>query len=148
MVLGNVLVLSREHPRRMVYTIAVAATINIGMNLLLIPPYKEIGAASAMLTSMVVYAIMANWIALLDIGRIQWISTLAAPLGASVAMTVPLILLGGSFALALLVGVPLYAATYAVIESRVAPDDLRFVIDLFKKRLPGRARRAEAAEAA
>ena len=148
MVLGNVLVLSREHPRRMVYTVAVAATINIGMNLLLIPPYKEIGAASAMLTSMVVYAIMANWIALLDVGRIQWISTLAAPLGASVAMTVPLILLGGSFALALLVGVPLYAATYAVIESRVAPDDLRFVIDLFKKRLPGRARRAEAAEAA
>jgi O-antigen/teichoic acid export membrane protein len=148
MVLGNVLVLSRDHPRRMVYTVAVAATINISMNLLLIPSLEEIGAATAMLTSMVVYAIMANWIALLDVGRIQWISTLAAPLGASVAMAVPLILLGGSLPLALLVGVPLYVAVYAAIESRVAPDDLNFVIDLLKKRLPGRARRAEAAEAA
>jgi O-antigen/teichoic acid export membrane protein len=147
MVLSNVLVLSREHPRRMVYTVAVAATINIGLNLALIPSLEEIGAAIAMLTSMVVYVIMANFMALLEVGRIDWLSTLAAPVGASAAMAVPLLLLGGSLPLAVLVGVPVYVLAYVAIESLVEPDDLAFVVDLVKKRLPGRGRRAEAAEA-
>ena len=44
--------------------------------------------------------------------------------------------------------VVLFMAVYAVMEKLVAPDDLAFVVDLFRSRLPGRFRRHEQPEAA
>ena len=138
MVLANVLVLSRENPKRMMYTVALAATVNFGLNFALIPSLDEIGAALAMLISMVVYVIVAMWVALLDVGRISWVSMTAAPLGASAAFAVPLLLLGHSLVLSLLVGLPVYFGVWLAVERVVAPADLAFVTDLVKRRLPGR----------
>lgn len=136
MVLANVLVLSREHPRRMVYTVAVAAAANIGLNLVLIPPLGASGAALAMLGSTVLYVVVAFWLALLEVGRIHWLSMLAAPVGAAALMAVPLLLLHGVWPLAAAAGMAVYLTVYAAIDRLVDPDDLRFVVDLVRRRLP------------
>jgi O-antigen/teichoic acid export membrane protein len=143
-VLANGLVLARDHPRRMMYAVAVAATLNIGLNLALIPSLDEIGAALAMLVSLVAYVVIAMGMALIDVGRISWVSMTAAPLGASVALAAPLLVFAASPALALIVGVPVYLAAYAIVDAIVDPDDLRFVIDLVKSRVAGRRPRASA----
>jgi O-antigen/teichoic acid export membrane protein len=136
MVLANVLVLSREHPRRMVYTVAVAAAANIGLNFALIPPLGASGAAMAMLGSTVLYVGVALWLALLEVGRIHWLSMLAAPVGAAALMAVPLLLLHGVWPLAAAAGMAVYLGVYAAIDRLVDPDDLRFVVDLVRRRLP------------
>jgi O-antigen/teichoic acid export membrane protein len=128
----------------MVYTVAVAAVVNIGLNLALIPSLHEIGAALAMLVSMVVYVIVAMWMAILEVGRMRWTSMLAAPFAAAAAMAAPLIWLGDSLPLALAAGLPVYLAVYAAVDAIVDPDDLRFVIDLVKRRLPSGRRAAQA----
>jgi O-antigen/teichoic acid export membrane protein len=143
MVLCSVLVLSRSRPRRMVYTVAVAAAVNIGLNFALIPSLEENGAALAMLGSMVVYATIAFVLAALEVGRINWVSMLAAPAIAATLMAVPLLLLNGLWPVALVAGGAVYLAAYAAIDRVVDPDDLRFVVDLVKKRLPSRGRTAE-----
>src|ERR1700742_2645070 len=110
----------------------MAAVINFGLNFALIPSMDEIGAALAMLISMIAYVIVTNWVALLDVGRIDWFPTVAAPFGASIALAVPLYFLGGSLVLALLVGVPVYLVAYGMIERRVAPADLEFVTGMVR----------------
>jgi O-antigen/teichoic acid export membrane protein len=147
MVLCSVLVLSRSRPRRMVYTVSVAAAVNIGLNFALIPPLNENGAALAMLGSMVVYVAIAFTLAVAEVGRIQWASMLAAPAAAAALMAVPLLLLDGLWPVALVAGAAVYLAAYAAVDRVVDPDDLRFVVDLVKKRLPSRSRTAETSAA-
>ena len=147
MVLCSVLVLSRETPRRMVYTVAVAATVNIVLNLVFIPIYEDGGAAFAMLVSMVVYVAIAFRLALLEVKRIEWASMLAAPVLAAVAMTVPLLVLGSIWPVAMFAGVVVYLAVYAAVDRVVEPADFRFVVDLVRSRLPGPLRKTETREA-
>jgi O-antigen/teichoic acid export membrane protein len=141
-VLANGLVLSREHPRRMMYAVAIAAVVNIGVNLALIPSLDEVGAALAMLISMVVYVIIAMAMAQLEVGRIRWVSMITAPLAAAVALAVPLLVLDSSLPLALIVGAPVYLAAYVIVDAIVDRDDLRFLIDLVWTRVGGGRDRA------
>ena len=143
MALCSTLVLSRARPRRMVYTVAVAAAVNIALNLILIPPLEAEGAALAMLGSMAVYVAIALALAAVEVVDVEWIPMLAAPLLAAVAMALPLIALTGVWPVAAGVGAIVYFAAYAAIERLVDPDDLHFVVDLVRSRLPGR-RRSEA----
>ncbi len=136
MVLCSVLVLSRAHPRRMVYTVAASSAVNVGLNLALVPMLEDVGAALAMLVSMVVYASIAIWLAVLEVGRINWLSMLAAPTVAALAMAGPLLLLSGVWPLAIVVGGLIYLAAYVAVDRVVDPDDLRFVADLVRRRLP------------
>jgi hypothetical protein len=91
-----------------------------------------------MLLSMVVYVAIAAWLALKEVGRIDWVSMLAAPGLAAGAMTAPLIALAGAWPLALLAGAVVYAGVYAIVDHYVDPADLRFVVDLVRRRLPRR----------
>ncbi len=136
MVLTSVLVLSRSNPRRMVYTVAVAATVNIGLNFALIPGLGDVGSALAMLSSMVVYTSIALWLALLGVGRISWASMLAAPGVAAIAMAAALVLLGGTWPLAIVGGTVIYLGVYAAVDRVVDPDEFRFVLGLVRRRLP------------
>jgi O-antigen/teichoic acid export membrane protein len=143
MALCSVLVLSRSRPRRMVYTVAVAAAVNISLNLALIPPLEESGAALAMLLSMIVYVAIAFTLARIEVGSINWVSMLAAPGAATGAMALPLLLLSGIWPVAVAVGGIVYLAAYVMVDRLVDPDDLRFVVDLVKRRLPSRDRETE-----
>lgn len=142
MVLCSGLVLSRSRPRRMVYTVAVAAVVNIGLNLALIPSLEEIGAALAMLLSLIVYVAIAFTVARIEVGPINWVSMLAAPAIAATAMAVPLLLLG-VWPAAIAVGSIVYVAAYVAVDRVVDPDDLQFVVDLAKRQLPLRNRETE-----
>jgi O-antigen/teichoic acid export membrane protein len=144
MVLSSVLVLSRSRPRRMVYTVAFASAVNLILNVVLIPPYEDVGAALAMLGSLGVYAGIALWLAVLETGRVNWLSMVGPPFAAAAVMAVPLLLLSGVWPIALVVGTMVYVAAYAAIERIVEPDDLQFVVDLVKRRLPARSRATEA----
>ena len=140
MALCSTLVLSRSRPRRMVYTVAVAAVVNIALNVILIPPLEAEGAALAMLGSMVLYVAIALKLAVLEAVDVAWIRMLAAPLLAAVAMVPPLLALSEIWAIAAGLGAIVYLAVYAVVERVVDPDDLRFVVDLVRSRLPSRRR--------
>jgi O-antigen/teichoic acid export membrane protein len=143
MVLCSALVLSRSRPRRMVYTVAVAAVVNIGLNLALIPSLEASGAALAMLLSLIVYVAIALTQARIEVGPINWVSMLAAPSVAAVAMAVPLLLLSGVWPVAIAVGVSVYVAAYVAVDRVVDPDDMQFVIDLVTRRLRPRGRKTE-----
>jgi O-antigen/teichoic acid export membrane protein len=143
MVLCSVLVLYREHPKRMVYTVAVASAVNVGLNLGLVPSLGEVGAAIAMLGSMVVYVTLAMWLAVLEVGRVNWLSMTGAPIVAAAIMAVPVLLLHDAWPAAIVAGTAVYLAGYALIERLVEPDDLRFVVDLVKRRLPSGRRAAQ-----
>jgi O-antigen/teichoic acid export membrane protein len=143
MALSAALVLSRSRPRRMVYTVAIAAVVNIGLNLALIPPLDEIGAALAMLLSLIVYVAIALTLARIEVGPINWVSMLAAPGIAAAAMAVPVLLLSGVWPVAITVGGIVYVAAFLAVDRVVDPDDLRFTIDLVKRRLPFGGRETE-----
>ena len=143
MVLASILVLSRARPRRMVYTVAFASAVNLILNFVLIPPYDDVGAALAMLGSLAVYAAIAMWLAVLETGRVNWLSMTGAPVVAAALMAIPLLLLSGVWPVAVLVAGVVYVGAYTAIERIVEPDDLRFVIDMVKRRLPAGRRTAE-----
>jgi O-antigen/teichoic acid export membrane protein len=143
MVLCSGLVLSRSRPRRMVYTVAIAAVVNIGLNLALIPSLEESGAALAMLLSLIVYVAIAFTQARIEVGPMNWVSMLAAPAVAGATMALPLLLLSGVWPLAIAVGVIVYVAVFVAVDRVVDPDDLKFVVDLVTRRLPVRGRKKE-----
>jgi hypothetical protein len=58
-------------------------------------------------------------------------------------MAVPLLLLSGLWPVALVAGGAVYLAAYAAVDRVVDPEDLSFVVDLVKRRLPSRRRTAE-----
>jgi O-antigen/teichoic acid export membrane protein len=127
----------------MVYTVAVAAVVNLVLNFALIPPFEGIGAALAMLGSFLVYAGIAFVQAVTEVGRLNWVSMLAAPVLAAAAMSAPLLLLSGIWPVAALAGGVVFFAAYAAVDRVVDPEDLRFVGDLIRRRLPVRRRPAE-----
>jgi O-antigen/teichoic acid export membrane protein len=143
MVLCSGLVLARSRPRRMVYTVAIAAVVNIGLNLALIPPLEESGAALAMLVSLSVYVAIAFTLARIEVGPMNWASMLTAPALAAAAMAIPLLLLSGVWPAAVAVGVIVYAAAYLAIDRVVDPGDQQFVVDLLRRRLPFSGRETE-----
>ena len=141
-VLGNVLVLSRERPRRMVYCVGVAAVVNIVLNFTLIPAYDDgrRRAGDARVGGRL-RASMAMWLALLEVGRINWLSMRPRPSLAAAGDGRLLVLLGGLLAGG--AGRRRRSSTRPCTRrssGSSSPDDLRSSIDLLKRRLPRRAR--------
>jgi O-antigen/teichoic acid export membrane protein len=134
------LVVSRSDPMRVVRVVAVVAAVNLILNLALIPPFDEEGAAIAMLASEIVYVLLALRIAVPLAGGVDWLRTLGAPAVAGAVMALTMLPVSGSLAPALAVGSAAYLAAFVAVESVVDPGDLRFVGKLLKRRLPGRAR--------
>jgi O-antigen/teichoic acid export membrane protein len=135
MVLSSALVVSRTNPTRMLKIVAVAAAANLALNLVLIPPLDEVGAALAMLLAELLYVALALRLAVQVAGGIDWRSVLAAPLLAGLAMAGPMLLLGDSLAVAVVSGVAVYVAVAVAVEHLTGGGDLRFAIDVLRRRL-------------
>jgi O-antigen/teichoic acid export membrane protein len=146
-VLSTNLVVSRSDPMSVVRVVAIVAAINVALNLALVPPFDEEGAAIAMLASEIVYVLLALRIAVPLAGGVEWLRTLGAPVVAGAAMALAMLPVSGSLAPALAVGAAAYLATFVAVESVVDPDDLRFVGNLVARRLPGTIGRAQAGSA-
>ncbi len=142
--LASALVASRRSPVAMGWITGGMVVLNVVLNVVLIPPYHEEGAAAAMLVTEVVFAGVAMVFAARAVGgQVHWTATLTSPLVAGVAMGVPLVLLRDSLPLATIAGVAVYASVFVLVERRVSPGDLRFARELVARRLrplaPGRA---------
>ena len=90
-----------------------------------------------------VYVAIALTLARIEVGPINWVSMLAAPGIAAAAMAVPVLLLSGVWPVAIAVGGIVYVAAFVAVDRVVDPDDLRFIVDLIKRRLPFRGRETE-----
>ena len=146
-VLSGSLVVSRRAPRDIVPVVAAAAIANLALNLALVPPLDDTGAALAMLASELLYVVLALRLAVPAAGGTDWRSMLAGPLAGGVAMVAPMLLLDGIWPVAVVAGTAVYVAVAAVVDRLVDPGDLRFVVDIFRRRLPSQRRQTGAASA-
>jgi O-antigen/teichoic acid export membrane protein len=138
-ILTTSLMVSRENPKRMVPVTAAMAAINIVLNLILIPPYGDSGAAAAMLATEIVYAAWITRMASHRIGAIDWPATLAGALAAGAVMAATGLLLSASLLTALLTATAVYILALVAVERMVSPRDVAFVVSTVRGRLaPGR----------
>jgi O-antigen/teichoic acid export membrane protein len=136
--LATSLLLSREPARRMVPVTAAIVVFNLVLNVVLIPPYGDSGAAIAMLASEVVFAVWVMSRAARVVGGIDWLATLAGPLAGGAVMAVAaVLLLTVNLPLAIAGGVLGYLLGLVIVERAISPDDLRLMADMVRRRLPG-----------
>ena len=138
-VLTSSLMVSRESPRRIVWLTAAIALINLALNLILIPPYSDAGAAVAMLVSEVLFAAWLLRLAHRVVGGIEWLPTVSGPFTAGVCMAFVAALLHFSLPLALVSGTLAYVLAMLTVERIVSPRDIEdFVRMLRRESLRGR----------
>jgi O-antigen/teichoic acid export membrane protein len=133
------LLVSRDNPRKIVSLTAIIAAVNVALNLILIPLYGDVGAATAMLATEVVYVIWIMRRAYRAVGgAIQWRSTLAGALIAGAGMAATGWLLGGNLLGALVAGGVVYLILLILVERLVSPQDLAFAMNIVRRRLGAR----------
>lgn len=132
------LITSRINPRGLLVGVAGVAVTNLVLNLTLIPPLGAIGAALAMLVSAAVFVAFTLVISVRVVGGLDWLSTLAAPLGAGLMMATAIALVPSPLALAVAAGGVVYLVAYAALERAVSPRDFDFAISTITRRLPRR----------
>jgi O-antigen/teichoic acid export membrane protein len=132
------LMVSRENPRRMVLPAAAVAALNVVLNLIFIPLYKEVGAASAMLATETVYVVWVLARADRVVGGIDWARTFLGALAGAAAMTAATLPLDGHPLAALACGMAAYVIVLLSVERLVSPLDAAFVADAVRRRLSTR----------
>lgn len=76
---------ARHRMKRILTIVAITFVVNAGVNLLLIPPYKGVGAAAAFLAATLVQALLYAGTTPLAIQKTNWLPVLIAPAAALVA---------------------------------------------------------------
>jgi O-antigen/teichoic acid export membrane protein len=132
--LATSLMVSRQHPRRMISLTALMTALNIAVNLVLIPLYQGTGAAIAMIVTYAVYFVWIMRLATQEAGGFTWVATVAASTGAAGAMALATLLVGGNLAIVLGVGALAYLAVLVALERVFSPLDLVYVADLVRRR--------------
>jgi len=132
------LLVSRENPRRMVPLTAAMAGLNVGLNLVLIPLYGDVGAAAAMLATVVIYAVWVMHRAGRAVGGINLPTMLAGGIAGGLAMAAVSWPLHDSLLAALAAGVTAYLAVLVLVERLINPLDVRFAVSMVRRRLPKR----------
>jgi O-antigen/teichoic acid export membrane protein len=133
--LSSSLIISRLTPRRMVEITAGAVVANAALNLALIPPLAEVGAALAMLLTEAGVVAVAMRLAVSEVGGIDWPSMAAAPMVAAAAMLPVCLALGGLPVVAAAAGLAVYMVVFVALDRQISPDDLAFVAGLVRRRL-------------
>lgn len=133
------LIVSRRSPGLMVRLSAVMVALNIALNVILIPPYEDVGAAIAMLVTEAAFAVAALWVAARAVGGVGWRVVVAGPAVAGTVMGALLVALRDEPLLAGACGVVAYALVLVAWERARNPADLAFVRRMVLRRLPGRA---------
>jgi O-antigen/teichoic acid export membrane protein len=137
-VLCGSLIVSRQDPMRMLVIVAAAGALNVALNLALIPPLGAEGAALAMLIAETAYLAAAATLAVREVGGVNALQTLAAPLAAGAAMGLVMWPLEGVLLVALAAGGLVYLALYALVDRWASPADLDFALGVVRRRLGAR----------
>jgi O-antigen/teichoic acid export membrane protein len=133
--IASSLLIARGRVELLIRAGIAAVVLNVALNLALIPPLDEAGAATAMLVTAALLAAVLLARAAAAVGGVPWRRMLAAPLAAGAAMAAPLALVPWPLA-GLAAGLAAYAAAYVLVERAVSPTDLHFVADLARRRMP------------
>lgn len=129
-VLAATLIVARRDAWQLLKLMIVVALVNFALNIALIPPLGDSGAALAMLLSSLLYVAIGMRAAMAETGPLELASLLGSPLVAGLAMSVPLLLLSASLPLAVVAGALVYLAVLTAVERLVAPDDYAFAVSL------------------
>lgn len=133
------LIISRGDPNRLKRWFGIALALNIALNLALVPPMGATGAALAMLGTELALAAATLGLVVEAVGRPRLMGTLLAPLLAAGGMASAMWPLREDMLPALPLGVAAYVAIFLAVERVTSPDDLRFLVELIRRRLPSRA---------
>jgi O-antigen/teichoic acid export membrane protein len=136
--LTSSLVVSRRGPGPIARLTGVMVVVNVALNFALIPPLGDSGAALAMLVTEAAFVVVALRLAVTTIGGVEWAPMTAAPATAGLVLSGVLALLYGLPVLGLVIGLPAYALVFWLLERRIAPEDLRFVRELLRRRFGSR----------
>jgi O-antigen/teichoic acid export membrane protein len=139
--LANSLLLSRENPRRMVSLAAAMAAINVALNVALIPPFSEAGAAAAMVATELIYAVWISRIATNALGKTRWLATSAGATAGAACMTIAALLLSGNLWIALTVGGAAYLVSLLAVERIVSSSDVQLLVHMLRRLQPSRTLR-------
>jgi O-antigen/teichoic acid export membrane protein len=137
------LIFFRGDPRTIVRITAAMVTLNVILNVALIPRYDEAGAAAAMLITEAVFCIVVLRMCAGEVGGISWRGLFAAPGAAGAAMTAVAVALSSIPLAAIAVGTVAYLAAYLAVERVVCPDDLAFLRTLLRRMLRRRVALSE-----
>lgn len=138
------LVISRRPASLALRAIGVALAINLVANVALIGPFGASGAATAMLMTEGVLAIIMYELASRTIGRPALSRIFAGPAVGAILMAICLIALVSLPLVAIIVGGVAYAAGSAITERLLHPGDLEVVRGILRRRLGGRLGRERA----
>jgi O-antigen/teichoic acid export membrane protein len=133
--LSAILIVYRRSPVLSAAATGIAVVLNLALNLILIPHLDENGAALAMLITEAVFMVAAVTLALQNVGRIEVRTTVLGPLVAGGVMSVVMLALESQFLLALILGGLAYLGVLFLVERLSAPQDVRFVTELLRRRL-------------
>jgi len=128
--LGSSLVMSRTRARQIVLASAVMVAFNVALNLVLIPRHADIGAATAMLVTELLFAGIVLVLAARVIHGLRLVPTFVGPLAGCVAMVLVMLPLLEMELLAVFVGCLAYGIALILVERRVNPGDMRFVAEM------------------
>ncbi len=137
--IASSLVVSRRDPRVLLPLFGIAMVFNLVLNLVLIPPLEATGAALAMLGTELLLLAGTMRVAARTVGRPRLVATLAAPAAAAAGMAGAMWPLRDGLLAALPAGSIAYVGVFLAVERLINPDDLRFMVDLVRRRVPARA---------
>jgi O-antigen/teichoic acid export membrane protein len=123
----------RSGPGRLIPLTGFIMALNVGLNVVLIPPLDAAGPGLAMSISLAAFAVIGLRLAVAEVGRLQFGRMLASPLAAGAVMAL-VMAAAGPPVVAVAAGLVAFAVAFAAAERLVAPDDLRFVADLVLRR--------------
>lgn len=134
--LSTSLVVSRRGAGAMLRISAVMVTLNVVLNVVLIPPYADEGAAVAMLATELAFAAVAMVYAARLVGGVRWDVVVAGPAVAGAVMAALLVALSGLPLVAVAAGGAGYVLVLLGWERARSPGDLAFLASLVRRRLP------------
>jgi O-antigen/teichoic acid export membrane protein len=132
------LLVSRGNPRQAASVTGAIVAINIALNLILIPAYGVTGAAAAMLGTEVIYLAWTMRLAARAVGGISWLHVTAGALVGGIFMAAVALPLHSSLPAALIAGGAAYIVAVLATERLVSPEDLAFMTDMVRRRMPTR----------
>jgi O-antigen/teichoic acid export membrane protein len=131
--LSTAMIVARADVRRVYPLTAAMVVLNVALNVVLIPPHEEAGAAAAMVATELVFLGVLLSMAARLVGGLRW-PKVASPLVAGAAMGGVLAVVSAPLAWALVAGGVAYAAVLLAAERVLAPEDLRFAAGLLRRR--------------
>jgi O-antigen/teichoic acid export membrane protein len=127
----------RMNPVTMVRLTSAMVVLNVVFNIALQPKYGDRAAAAVMTGTLLVFTTMALRTAAGGVGGVPLVRLLTGPVTAGLAMFAVLLQID-PLAVDIAAGLAVYVAVLLLVERLVAPDDLRFAVELVRSRLPSR----------